>query len=162
MRRQVKISLMIRTVFLMGFSIVIIISFSYVSAKLLQLTAEVEELKNIEPQEKTTLITVNTVDEDYRNFVEIEMICTAYCPCGKCSGRYGTNASTGRVATAGRTVAVDPAVIPYGTEIEIDGRIYIAEDCGGAIKGNKIDIYFDTHEEAEAFGKQKKMVRIYY
>ena len=39
--------------------------------------------------------------------------------------------------------AVDPSVIPYGTEVLIDGHVYIAEDCGGAVKGNVIDIFVE-------------------
>ena len=44
-------------------------------------------------------------------------------------------------AIEGHTIAVDPTVIPYGTEVKIDGNIYVAEDCGSAVKGNVIDIY---------------------
>ncbi len=45
-------------------------------------------------------------------------------------------------------VAVDPKVIPLGTKIEIkDMGIFIAEDTGGKIKGNRIDIYFDTKKD---------------
>ena len=77
---------------------------------------------------------------------------TAYCPCKSCSSDYGTQTSTGAVATEGRTIAVDPRVIPYGTVVVIAGREYVAEDCGGAIKGNDIDIYFDTHDEVDEFG----------
>lgn len=44
-------------------------------------------------------------------------------------------------AIEGHTIAVDPNVIDYGTKVKIDGHIYIAEDCGGAVKGNVIDIY---------------------
>lgn len=88
---------------------------------------------------------------------EIEVIATAYCPCEKCCGEWADGiTSTGVTAKAGRTIAVDPSVIPYGTEIEIDGHIYVAEDCGGAIKGNVVDIYFDTHAEALEFGRQTK------
>lgn len=88
---------------------------------------------------------------------EIEVIATAYCPCEKCCGEWADGiTSTGVTAKAGRTIAVDPSVIPYGTEIEIDGHIYVAEDCGGAIKGNAVDIYFDTHAEALEFGRQTK------
>ena len=36
----------------------------------------------------------------------------------------------------------------------INGEIYVAEDCGGAIKGNRIDVYHDTHSEALDFGVQ--------
>ena len=64
---------------------------------------------------------------------------TAYCPCSACCGKNDGITATGTVATEGRTVAVDPNVIPYGTTIEViypDGSRarYVAEDCGGAIK----------------------------
>lgn len=77
---------------------------------------------------------------------------TAYCPCHECSGEYGRQTATGRTARAGHTVAVDPTVIQYGTHVKINGIEYVAEDCGGAVKGNTIDIFFDTHEETEQFG----------
>lgn len=77
---------------------------------------------------------------------------TAYCPCVKCCGKTDGITATGTVATAGRTIAVDPTVIPYGSEVILNGVTYIAEDCGGAIKGNKIDMFFDTHEEALQWG----------
>jgi 3D (Asp-Asp-Asp) domain-containing protein len=81
-------------------------------------------------------------------------VVTAYCPCERCCGKSDGITATGVKATAGRTVAVDPTEIPYGTEVIVNGHTYIAEDCGGAIKGNRIDIYFDSHQEALAFGVQ--------
>lgn len=91
----------------------------------------------------------------------IEVVATAYC-CENyphiCNDGDGTITATGTTPTAGRTIAVDPTVIPYGTNVLIDGNTYIAEDCGGAIKGNRIDICFDTHAEALEFGRQTKTV----
>ena len=52
----------------------------------------------------------------------------------------------------GRTIAVDPKVIPYGTQVIINGHVFTAEDCGGAIKGNRIDIYVNDHDRANALG----------
>ena len=83
---------------------------------------------------------------------------TAYCGCSACSGGWGSKTATGTQAKAGRTIAVDPTVIPYGTKIKIGKNIYTAEDCGGGIKGKHIDIYFDSHSDAVNFGKQKKKV----
>ena len=84
---------------------------------------------------------------------------TAYCPCSKCCGQWANGiTSTGVTAQANRTIAVDPNVIPYGTKVLIDGKEYVAEDCGGAIKGNRIDIYFDTHQEALQWGVKYKGV----
>ena len=51
-------------------------------------------------------------------------------------------------ATTNRTIAVDPTVIPYGSKVVINGQVYVAEDCGGAIKNNRIDIYMGSHAEA--------------
>lgn len=79
---------------------------------------------------------------------------THYCPCSLCCGKWADGiTATGTTAEEGRTIAVDPEVIPYGSEVVIryaDGSEgnYIAEDCGGAIKGNRIDVYMDSHEAA--------------
>ena len=81
----------------------------------------------------------------------------------KCCGKTDRITATGTQATQGRTIAVDPNVIPYGTEVVIEGMgTYIAEDCGGAVKGNKIDVFFSTHEEAVKFGKQERNVWVKY
>ena len=92
-----------------------------------------------------------------------EFTVTAYC--GEnyphiCNDGDATKTSTGVVPAAGRTIAVDPEVIPYGTEVIIDGHSYIAEDCGGGIVGNKIDIFFENHSDALKFGKKKKIIYI--
>ena len=79
---------------------------------------------------------------------------TAYCACSRCCGKCDGITATGTKATAGRTIAVNPRKIPYGTEVIIYGHTYIAEDCGGAIKDKKIDIFFNSHAEALKFGVQ--------
>jgi 3D (Asp-Asp-Asp) domain-containing protein len=80
----------------------------------------------------------------------------------KCCGKTDGITSTGTEATQGRTIAVDPKKIPYGTEVEIEGvGVRVAEDCGGAIKGNRIDLYFDSHQEALNFGRQTLQVKIF-
>ena len=48
-------------------------------------------------------------------------------------------------ATANHTIAVDTDIIPLGSTVYIDGVAYVAEDTGGAIKGNRIDIYVEDH-----------------
>ncbi len=79
---------------------------------------------------------------------------TAYCPCRKCSGGWGGRTSTGTIAAANHTISVDPRVIPYGSRIMIGGVVYTAEDCGGGVKGNHIDIFFNTHGETRAYGSR--------
>lgn len=73
---------------------------------------------------------------------------THYCTCAKCCGKTNGITASGTVATPHRTAAVDPKVIPLGSVLFIDGIYYIAEDTGGAIKGNRVDICVSTHEEA--------------
>jgi 3D (Asp-Asp-Asp) domain-containing protein len=86
---------------------------------------------------------------------------TAYCACKKCCGKWaGGNTASGTKPTAGRTVAVDTSVIPFGTKVIIDGHTYIAEDTGSAIKGNRLDIFFDDHQEALNWGVRYKYVQI--
>ena len=78
---------------------------------------------------------------------------TAYCSCKECSGCWGNQTSTGRTCIAGRTVAVDPSVIPYGTEVYIEGIGWrIAEDTGGGVGNKHIDVLVDTHENALSLG----------
>lgn len=101
-----------------------------------------------------------TVQEAKTELIEWQtFVITAYCHCEKCCGKSDGVTATGRKAKQGRTVAVDPNVIPYGSIVYIDGvDDYIAEDCGGKIKGNRIDIYFDSHKDALEFGKQEHKV----
>lgn len=60
---------------------------------------------------------------------------------------------------AGRTIAVDPRVIPLGSKIRMNGKEYVAEDTGGAIKGKRIDLFVESHNEAMRFGK--KLIEVY-
>lgn len=76
-----------------------------------------------------------------------------YCPCGRCCGSYASGiTATGTTATEGRTIAVDPDVIPLGSRVLINGKEYIAEDTGSGINGRKIDIYFESHSAALEWG----------
>lgn len=104
-----------------------------------------EEAQAAEPEEVIEL-SHDYAYTDYRSLGEF--VITHYCDCQKCTLDGDGITATGTQATEGRTIAVDPEVIPYGTMVVIDGHTYIAEDCGGAIKGNRIDIYMNSHEEA--------------
>lgn len=68
----------------------------------------------------------------------------------------GTKTASGTRVTEGRTIAVDPKVIPIGWWVYIEGLGFRrAEDTGGAIKGNKIDVYYDSVKHALNFGRKK-------
>ena len=85
---------------------------------------------------------------------------TAYCSCSKCCGKNASGyTSSGTKATAGRTVAAS-SQFAFGTKLVINGKEYTVEDRGGAITGNKIDIYMNTHAEALAWGVRYLPVQV--
>lgn len=63
--------------------------------------------------------------------------------------------ATGTVPKWG-TIAVDPTIIPYGTKVYIPqfNKYFVAEDCGGGIKGNKIDIFMNSESQCNSWGKR--------
>ena len=83
---------------------------------------------------------------DKMNGKEMKVRATAY------ANDYIT--STGKKPRPYHTLAVDPKVIPYGTRVYIPefNKVFIAEDCGGAIKGNRIDIYMNNEYECRQWG----------
>lgn len=89
-----------------------------------------------------------------------EVTLTAYTAsveeCGKADGI----TASGTKATQGRTIAADH--LPFGTLVEIDGHIYTVEDRFGGGYKNKIDIYFDNYMDAINFGRQQRIVKVYY
>lgn len=78
---------------------------------------------------------------------------TGYCPCKSCSGRWGRQTSSGATAKANHTIAADILVLPYDTKVRINGKDYVVEDTGSAIKGNKIDIFFENHSQIKEYFK---------
>ena len=84
---------------------------------------------------------------------------TAYCSCSKCCGKQTGITASGTRATAGRTIAAS-SQYSFGTKLLINGNVYTVEDRGGAIKGNKIDIYMDTHSQALAWGVKYLPVQV--
>ena len=76
---------------------------------------------------------------------------TAYCSCSKCCGKTTGRTASGTKATAGRTVAAS-SKFAFGTKLNIGGHRYTVEDRGGAINGNRIDIYVNSHAQALQWG----------
>ena len=83
---------------------------------------------------------------------------TFYCPCVICSEGWGSAISNpcsssihktagNSGAVVNHTIAVDPSVLPFGTAVVINGKIYVAEDRGGGVKGKHVDIYVKNHSD---------------
>lgn len=135
-------------------------------AALEALTAQHIEPGAPDMPEETVVVTAPVVaptyaDENGTYEYVGEFVLTAYCPCPICCGSYSnmTNPTTasGTTATAGRTIAASSAYA-FGTQFVINGQIYTVEDRGSAITGNRIDIFFSTHEEAILFGRKTASV----
>ena len=108
------------------------------------------QIENKVQQNKTIGVKKKHVVKHASNFkmngMQMQVGATAY---------YGdTITSTGVKPVVGRTIAVDPKVIPYGTKVYIPqlNKVFIAEDCGSAIKGNRIDIFMNSYDECMNWG----------
>lgn len=124
----------------------------------------------IRPKQPEIVIVEESTEEETESEIDDlrllgEFRVTAYCPCEKCCGKWVNTRPNGIVYGASgeelvpyHSIAVDTDIIPYGKSVFIDGIEYVAEDCGGAIKGNRIDIYMDSHEAAVEFGVKNMMV----
>ncbi len=108
---------------------------------------EPESEANAEPEREEVEV---TEEGEYLGEFKI----TAYCPCYECSEGYGSQTAIGTYAQEGYTIAVDPNVIPLGSQIRFNGNVYTAEDVGGAVQGSAIDLYMESHEETINWGVQ--------
>lgn len=154
----------------------------YISAIFqIKTTTEFKVNKNLEISKEvqnSIAIEVETkeISSDFKNLVEIKtkepeltslgsFTVTAYCCCKECCGKEPTHPAygitkSGTKATEGRTIAVDPTVIPLGSTVYLNDTSYIAEDTGSAIKGKKIDLFINDHQRAKIFGVQEMEVKI--
>ena len=103
---------------------------------------------------KTSATTTNTATGTTKIFKV-----TAYCSCAKCCGKTTGITASGTKATAGRTVAAS-GQFAFGTKLIINGQEYTVEDRGGAIQGNRIDVYMNSHAEALAWGVKYLPVQV--
>ena len=120
-----------------------------------------EQKKNAQPKEQTKPPTSGAAPTHYKDVLDISA--TAYAPGAHDNGQWGDKTYTGTTVRPG-IIAVDPNLIPLGSRVYIEypdgrGEYAIAEDTGGAIKGNRIDVAKQTVNEAEDFGIQK--VKVY-
>ena len=105
----------------------------------------------LSPEELARVQAMDAVNkEDYDHIGQFKL--TSYCACRSCNGKwYGYPTASGTDYVEGRTIAVDPKVIPLGTKLEINipgegWKEFIAEDTGSAIKGNRIDVFVNGHK----------------
>lgn len=128
-----------------------------------QYTLLVHSLNNENEKLKTQIVESSSseVVEETKTYLG-DFTITYYCTenySHTCGG--GGITASGTQVTPYQTAAVDTSVIPFGTKLYIEGVGYrIAEDRGGAVKGNKIDLAVTTHEEALNLGIDRN-VKVY-
>lgn len=114
------------------------------------------------PQTKKALGYSSPTYTPSRGARTLTLVATGYCPCAKCNYPYGGQPSYLGYPLKRGIVAVDPRVIPMGTRLYIEGYgSAIAADQGNAIKGNRIDLCFSTHQEALNWGIKTVRVTVY-
>ena len=126
----------------------VIVVFSAIGAKLFVFQLEKQNAKAAKPKK-----------------LIISMKVTAYCPCEKCCGKWadGITASGHKIQPGDAFVAADKRY-PFGTKVIVPGyennQPVKVLDRGGAIKGNRIDVFFSTHQEALEWGVKKLQIEI--
>ena len=98
----------------------------------------------------------------------IDAVATAYCPCEICCGKWALNrpdgivyTASGAIAEEGVTIAADWSIYSPGTLLYIEGiGERTVQDRGGAISGQKIDVFFNNHEDALHFGRQEVRIKV--
>lgn len=91
----------------------------------------------------------------------LRMLATAYDPGPRSCGKWASGRTAIGMKAGHGVVAVDPRVIPLRTKLYVEGYGYcIAGDTGGAIKGNRIDLGFNTYREAIRFGRRWVTVHV--
>lgn len=132
----------------------------YTTSKINEPKVKEAVVREVKKPEKSKAKKKTTSNKDHGKWQKVRALLTAYCPCQSCSEGHGRNTATGKLATEGRTIAVDPRKIPYGTKVKIEGHTYVAEDCGGMVNGYHIDVYFNNHDKVNSFGKKYKTIHI--
>ena len=98
------------------------------------------------------------------SYETVEMIVTAYCPCSKCCGKFADGVTASGRPAEGFIVAAPPEY-PFGTWMSIEGYAgglpVPVLDRGGVIKGNKLDLLFDSHEAALEWGRKTIKVKVW-
>ena len=109
-----------------------------------------EVIEQVEPVE--TVVSEEVIDT--KPIVSEKYVATAYCACKKCCGKTDGITASGVKAVQGVTVAMNKS-IPFGTRVYIEGvGERVVQDRGGAIKGNRVDIFFNSHSDALKFGRR--------
>jgi len=122
-------------------------------------------IDELQEQRLISLLMKDTTVTSYKRIIDdehwkvVKMRVTGYCPCSQCCGVFsdGITANNHRIQPGDTFAAADKSY-PFGTEMVIPGynasQSVEVMDRGGAIKGNRLDLFFHTHQQALQWGVQ--------
>jgi len=128
-------------------------------------TARKENIREKTVESKNVVIDYKMPFEEESSWKTVRMTVSAYCPCSICCGKWadGYTATNHKIQDGDCFVAA-PKTYAFGTEMIIPGynnsRPVEVLDRGGAIKGNKLDVFFNTHDLALQWGVQELDVSV--
>ena len=118
------------------------------------------EAENADEAAITENTDTNTAAEAPAEIYAGRFTTTAYCSCRRCCRGGKNRTKSGTIPQAGHTISADLRVFPLGTKLRINGVVYTVEDSGSGIRGNKLDIFFNSHSQALQYGKRSADVYI--
>ncbi|WP_051330895.1 3D domain-containing protein [Aneurinibacillus terranovensis] len=129
-------------------------------------TSRMVALSRGEESSRRAMMTDGTGNADFTPRKVLHVTMTAYSSDPASNGTTANDPArmitkSGTTLKEGRTIAVDPDVVPLGWWVYIEGYGFRrAEDTGGAIKGNRVDLYFTSEEDARNFGIREKKLYV--
>ena len=134
-------------------------AFSNESAQQTQAQNELAQLQEQLTQAQSALVQAQEAEAPAEIYAG-RFTTTAYCSCRRCCRGGKNRTKSGTIPQAGHTISADLRVFPLGTKLRINGVVYTVEDSGSGIRGNKLDIFFNSHSQALQYGKRSADVYI--
>ena len=128
---------------------------------------EMASLASLPTPKKTVIVPKSEVTQKPANeWQTVRMRVTAYCPCARCCGQYADGMTAcGHVIEAGDAFVAADKRYAFGTEMMVpgydQGRTVRVLDRGGAIRGDRIDVFFHSHQEALEWGVKHLDVKVH-
>ena len=129
-------------------------------------TEQASLIPSTPPKPKASAPNTDLGKESVDEWETVRMRVTAYCPCSRCCGQYADGITAcGHVIQPGDTFVAADKRYAFGTKLIIpgydSGRTVNVLDRGGAIKGNRVDVFFPSHQEALEWGVKYLDVKVY-
>ena len=164
LNRRIVLAAILLTAIISVLNCIVGVVYTKANGRITLLSATVTEVDDSEGTAKPNVGSFG-LSEQSGEWQTVQMRVTAYCPCQKCCGRYsdGQTANGHRIRSGDAFVAADKEY-PFGTEMVVPGYKNTEPvkvlDRGGAIRGNRLDVFFHSHQQALKWGVKYLNVKI--